>query len=75
MGDESMKLKKNVGTLDSVIRLVIAAVIAVLCFTRILTGTPAVILAILAAVFIVTGIVGICPLYMLFGISTRKKQT
>lgn len=70
-----MKLRKNVGTLDRILRFVIAAVIAVLGLAGILTGTLAVILAVLAVVFIVTGIVGVCPLYMLLGISTRKKQS
>ena len=68
-----MKLNKNMGTLDRVVRLVIAAVIAVLYFTGTLSGLAAIILGILAVIFVVTSLVGFCPLYVLFGFSTRKK--
>jgi len=72
-GDDSMKLNKNMGTLDRIVRLVIAAVIAVLYFTGTLSGLAAIILGILALIFVVTSLVGFCPLYVLFGFSTRKK--
>lgn len=68
-----MKLHKNMGTLDRIIRLVIAAVIAVLYFTHILSGGLAIILGIVAVVFVLTSLVGFCPLYIPFGISTCKK--
>ena len=68
-----MKFNKNMGTLDRIIRLVIAAVIAVLYFTGNLSGLAAIILGILAVIFVVTSIVSFCPLYVPFGLSTRKK--
>ncbi len=68
-----MKLNKNMGTLDRIIRLVIAAVIAVLYFTGNLSGLAAIILGILAVIFVVTSLVSFCPLYLPFGLSTRKK--
>jgi len=68
-----MKLNKNMGTLDRIIRLVIAAVIAVLYFTGNLSGLAAIILGILAVVFVVTSLVSFCPLYVPFGLSTRKQ--
>ena len=68
-----MKINKNMGTLDRIIRLVIAAVIAVLYFTGNLSGLAAIILGILAVVFVVTSLVSFCPLYLPFGISTRKQ--
>jgi amino acid transporter len=68
-----MRLKKNMGTLDRVVRLVIAAVIAILYFTGSLSGTAAIILGILAIVFVLTSFVGFCPGYLPFGLSTRKK--
>lgn len=67
-----MKLKRNIGTLDRIVRLLIAVVIAVLYFTGNLSGLTAIILGIVTAIFVVTGLVGFCPLYVLFGISTRK---
>ncbi len=68
-----MRLKKNMGTLDRVIRLVIAAVIAILYFTGNLSGLAAIILGILAIIFVVTSFVGFCPGYLPFGLSTRKQ--
>jgi amino acid transporter len=68
-----MKLKKNMGTLDRIIRLVIAAAVAVLYFTGNLSGLAAIILGILAIIFVVTSFVGFCPLYLPFGLTTRKQ--
>jgi hypothetical protein len=68
-----MKFRKNMGTLDRSIRLVIAAAIAVLYFTGSLTGLAALILGILSIIFVVTSFVSFCPLYLPFRISTRKE--
>ncbi len=65
-------MKKNMGSTDKIIRLVLAALIAVLYFTNVISGTWAIILGILAVILLVTGLVGVCPLYKLFGISTNK---
>jgi len=67
-------MKKNMGTVDKVIRILIAVIILVLYFTHVITGTLAVILLVLAGVFVVTSLIGTCPLYMPLGLSTRKKQ-
>ena len=67
-------MKRNMGIADRVIRIALAAVVAVLYFTHQLPMVAAIILGILAVVFLVTGIVGICPLYLLFGISTKRKS-
>ena len=65
-------MKKNMGTVDKVIRIVVAAIILVLYFTHVITGTLAVVLLILAGILVVTSLLGTCPLYMLFRLSTRK---
>ncbi len=65
-------MKLNMGTLDRTIRLLIAAVIATLYFTGNISGLAAIILGILAVIFIATSLVGSCPLYLLLGLSTRK---
>ena len=62
------------GTVDRVIRVLVAVIIVVLYFTHVISGTLAVILLILAGIFIVTSLLGICPLYIPLGISTRKKE-
>ncbi len=68
-----MRLSKNMGTLDRIIRLLIAAVIAILYFTGNLSGLAAIILGILAVAFVVTSFIGFCPTYLPFGLSTRKQ--
>jgi predicted lysophospholipase L1 biosynthesis ABC-type transport system permease subunit len=65
-------MKKNMGTLDRVIRLIVVVVIAVLYYTGQPTGLAAIILGIVAAAFLITSILAWCPSYLLFGISTRK---
>ncbi len=67
-------MKRNMGSVDRVIRIVLAAVVAVLFFANQLSMAAAVILGILAVIFLATGLVGTCPLYLLFGISTKKKS-
>ncbi len=67
-------MKKNIGTIDKVIRVLVAVIILVLYFTHVVSGTLAVILLILAGVFVVTSLLGICPLYLPFGLSTGKKE-
>ncbi|MEX2435262.1 MAG: DUF2892 domain-containing protein [Balneolaceae bacterium] len=65
-------MKKNMGLLDKSVRVIIAIVVAVLYFTGQISGTVAAILGILAIVFILTSLVGTCPLYLPFGLSTKK---
>ena len=48
-------------------------VIGVLTYLGVLHGILAIILLLLATVFVLTSFVGFCPLYALFGISTCKK--
>lgn len=64
--------KKNMGLADRVIRLIIVVAFAVLYFTGVVSGTWAIGLGIVAVVFLLTSLIGICPLYKLFGISTKK---
>jgi hypothetical protein len=65
-------MKKNMGSLDKIIRISIALIFVVLFFTNVIIGTLGIILMVLAGVFVVTSFVSVCPLYMPFGISTCK---
>ena len=65
-------MKKNMGTIDRAVRTVIAIVVAILYFTGQISGTAALILGILAIVFLLTSLVGSCPLYLPLGLSTKK---
>ncbi|MEJ2594034.1 MAG: DUF2892 domain-containing protein [bacterium] len=65
-------MKKNMGIADKVIRILLAVVFAVLYYTDVVTGTFGIILLILAAVFLLTSVFSFCPLYLPFGIRTKK---
>jgi hypothetical protein len=67
-------MKKNMGILDKAIRILIALVVIVLYFVHAISGTLAIILLILSGIFILTSLVGFCPLYLPFGINTGKKK-
>ncbi|HZK97384.1 MAG TPA: DUF2892 domain-containing protein [Prolixibacteraceae bacterium] len=67
-------MKKNMGSADKTIRVFIAAIVALLYFTGVISGTLAIVLMILALVFIITSLISFCPLYPLFGINTSKKK-
>lgn len=68
-----MKIEKNVGTTDRIVRFVLAAIFAVLYFTGIVSGTFGIVLLVLAAVFALTAVVSVCPLYLPFKLSTVGK--
>jgi hypothetical protein len=66
-------MKKNMGTIDRVIRTLLAVIVAILYFTGQITGTAAIILGIFAVIFLITSAIGFCPLYVPFKFSTMKK--
>lgn len=67
-------MKKNMGTTDRVIRILLAALFAYLYFGGIVTGTWGLVLVILGGVFLLTSLVSFCPLYTLAGINTCKAK-
>ena len=69
-----MKLDKNVGKVDKIVRLILAAIFAALILMGTVTGIFAIILGVLAVVFVVTSFVSVCPLYLPFKLSTRKQD-
>jgi hypothetical protein len=66
-------MKKNMGMADKAIRFVLAAIVGILYFTNVISGTLAIVLGVIAVAFIVTSFVSFCPLYLPFGINTRGK--
>lgn len=67
-------MKKNIGTADKMLRILVAVAIAVLYFMHVISGTLAIVLLAVAAVFIATSLMGTCLLYLPFGISTRGRS-
>jgi len=67
-------MKKNVGTIDKVIRILIAVVVVVLYFTHVISGVLAIILLVLSAILVVTSLLSFCPIWLALGLSTKKKE-
>ena len=67
-------MKANMGTIDRAIRTALAILVGVLYFTGQISGTTAIILGIVAVVFLLTSLISWCPLYLPFGLSTRNRE-
>jgi Protein of unknown function (DUF2892) len=67
-------MKPNMGTTDKIIRLAMAALVAILYFTDVIPGTLGIILLIVAGVFVLTSLISFCPLYPLLGMNTKEKK-
>ncbi|OZC01431.1 YgaP family membrane protein [Rubricoccus marinus] len=67
-------MKKNMGSIDRGLRAALAVLVAVLYFTGVINGTAAIVLGVLAVVFLATSFVGTCPLYLPFGLSTVRRS-
>ena len=63
-------MKKNMGTADRIIRSAAAIAFGLLYFTGTVTGTWGIVLLVLGGVFVLTSLVGTCPLYSLLGMNT-----
>jgi len=61
------------GSTDKVVRILVAVIIVGLYYTDYISGTVAIVLLIIASIFIITSFISTCPLYLPFRISTRKK--
>jgi hypothetical protein len=67
-------MKKNVGTIDKTIRILIAVVMVILYFTHVISGVAGIILLALSAVLVVTSLLSFCPIWQAFGLSTTKRD-
>ncbi len=68
-------MKKNMGSFDKAVRILVAVAIIALYYTKQIGGTAAIVLLVIAGIFIVTSFISSCPLYMLFGINTKSKKS
>jgi len=66
-------MKKNMGTIDRALRVTVALVIGILYLTGQISGLAAVVLGVIAVIFVLTSLVSTCPLYVPLGITTRKE--
>jgi hypothetical protein len=63
-------MKKNVGSIDKVVRLLLAAVLIILFFTNVVTGVLGYVLLAVAGIFILTSLINFCPIWAVFGVNT-----
>jgi hypothetical protein len=66
-------MKRNIGNLDKFLRIFFAALFVALYLTGVVKGPIGIIMLLIALMFVVTAVFGICPLYSVFGWTTRKK--
>lgn len=67
-------MTKNMGNLDRAFRFLVVLAISIAYLTGALSGTLAIVLGVVAAAFLLTSIIGTCPAYLPFGLSTRGKN-
>lgn len=67
-------MKKNMGTIDKIIRVSLAVGIGILYYLNLITGTAAIVLGILAVIFVLTSLISFCPLYVPFKFTTKKDK-
>jgi hypothetical protein len=67
-------MKKNMGTIDRVVRGMIAVTLIILFSMGIISGTVGMVLIALSVIFLLTSFLGFCPLYLPFGLSTLRKK-
>lgn len=63
------------GTADRLIRVLLALVVAVLCFTNQISGTGAITLGLFVVIFLLTSVMALCPLHVPFKFSTKKEAS
>lgn len=67
-------MKKNMGSADRIIRMLLAVLIIALYFGGVINGVLTVILLVFAVIFIATSFMSFCPLYLPFGLNTLRKK-
>ena len=63
-------MKKNIGSADRIIRILLAALAAFLYFTNVVTGTLGIVILVVGGILLLTSLAGTCPLYRLVGLNT-----
>jgi len=69
---EEIKMKANESGLDRLIRVVLGIALLALNFGGVVTGGFGIVLVVVGALALLTGILGFCPLYAVLKIHTHK---
>jgi hypothetical protein len=65
-------MKANESGLDRIIRAIAGIVLLALYFAGTVTGGLGIVVIVIGAILLLTGVVGFCPLYALLKINTKK---
>ena len=68
-------MEPNMSAIDRIVRVILALAMIGVNFLGVVPGWLGMILMVLGLVFLTTAIVGYCPLYWIFGLSTRRSAT
>jgi hypothetical protein len=68
-------MQKNMGVIDRIVRLAIVVAVAILYFTGVIHAALAIVLGVVAVIFLLTSVVGTCPLYLPLKLSTRESES
>lgn len=67
-------MKRNMGNVDKLVRLIIAAIVLLLFLFDVIDGAVAIVLLAISGIFVLTSLVSFCPLYTLVGMNTCKRK-
>jgi hypothetical protein len=67
-------MKKNLGSVERIIRVFVALVVIILYFTKQISGIAAIVLGVIAGSFILTSTASFCPIYSALGLFTKKSE-
>lgn len=68
-------MKSNMGNTDKIVRIIAAILFFMLFFTGSVTGMLGTVLLVLGGIFLVTSIIGFCPIYAMLGLRTNAKKS
>jgi Flp pilus assembly protein TadB len=69
-GEITMKLRVNEGPIDRIARIAAGAALIAVAVLGLVASPLTLVAGVVGAILLVTGAVGFCPLYAVFGIST-----
>lgn len=68
-------MKKNMGSTDKIIRIILAVGLGLLYFTHIVTGGVGIAILVVAVIFLITSFISFCPLYSILGLTSKKNNS
>lgn len=67
-------MNANIGSVDKLVRLLLAIVLILLFYFEVLTGTAGIIALLVALILTVTSLINFCPFYSIFRLNSILKK-